>query len=229
MLRRTIESVEFEDFPVPHLNLNELLTIWTHNPSRHTLFEDVQGITFGSIIASLGLFFLNQAGLLTGGTAGLAFLVHYTSGVSFGLLFFLVNLPFYFLSWRRLGKVFTVKTFIAIALTSVLADLQARFLHIADINGLWSAFLGGVLLGFGLLALYRHRASLGGIGILGVYLQDKTGFRAGLTQMIFDGIILVFALLILDPRVVLASVIGAATLNMFVAINHRADRYIALQ
>ncbi len=214
---------------MPHLNLNELLTIWTHNPSRHTLFEDVQGITFGSIIASLGLFFLNQAGLLTGGTAGLAFLVHYTSGVSFGLLFFLVNLPFYFLSWRRLGKVFTVKTFIAIALTSVLADLQARFLHIADINGLWSAFLGGVLLGFGLLALYRHRASLGGIGILGVYLQDKTGFRAGLTQMIFDGIILVFALLILDPHVVLASVIGAATLNMFVAINHRADRYIALQ
>ncbi|MCO6187173.1 YitT family protein [Rhizobium sp. L1K21] len=214
---------------MPHLNLNELLTIWNDNPSRHTLIEDVQGIAFGAIVASLGLFFLNQAGLLTGGTAGLAFLVHYTSGFSLGSLFFLVNLPFYFLSWRRVGKVFTIKTFVAIALTSLLTDVQSRFLHISDINALWSAFLGGLLLGFGLLALYRHRASLGGVGILGVYLQEKTGFRAGLTQMIFDGIILVIALLLLDPRVVMASVIGAVTMNMFVAINHRADRYIAIR
>lgn len=214
---------------MPHLNLTELLTIWNDNPSRHTLIEDVQGIAFGSIIASLGLFFLNQAGLLTGGTAGLAFIIHYTTDLSFGLLFFLVNLPFYFLSWRRVGKVFTAKTFVAIALTSFLTDVQSRFLHISDINVIWSAFLGGLLLGFGLLALYRHRASLGGVGILGVYLQDKTGFRAGLTQMIFDGCLLIIAFLVLDPWVVLASVVGAATLNMFVAINHRADRYIALR
>ena len=212
-----------------HFNLHEILTLWNDNPSRHTLFEDVQGIVSGSIVASLGLFFLNQAGLLTGGTAGLAFLLHYVSDYSFGLLFFLVNLPFYILSWRRVGRVFTIKTFIAIALTSALTDVQSRFVPLGDINIVWSAFVGGLLLGFGLLALYRHRASLGGVGILAVYIQDKTGFRAGLVQMIFDGVILVLSLLALDPHVVLVSVLGAATLNVFVAVNHRADRYIALQ
>ncbi|MBY5808311.1 YitT family protein [Rhizobium leguminosarum] len=204
------------------------LGFWNTTATRHTPIEDVQGIFSGSLVAALGLYVLASAGLLTGSTAGVAFLLHYAFGANFGLAFFLLNLPFFYLSWKRLGMAFTIKTFIAIGLTSVLADVQSRFLSISSIHPAWAALLGGLLLGFGLLALYRHRASLGGVGILGIYLQERFGIRAGLVQLAIDMCVLAAAFFVTTPPVVFYSVFGAVVLNLFVAINHRADRYIAL-
>lgn len=204
------------------------LGFWNTSATRHAPIEDVQGIFSGSLVAALGLYVLASAGLLTGSTAGVAFLLHYAFGVNFGLAFFLLNLPFFWLSWKRLGMAFTIKTFVAIGLTSVLSDVQSRFFSISSIHPAWAALLGGLLLGFGVLALYRHRASLGGVGILGVYLQERFGIRAGLVQLAIDLCVLAAAFFVTTPPVVFYSVLGAVVLNLFVAINHRADRYIAL-
>ncbi len=209
-------------------NAKSAFGVWNTSATRHSWVEDVQGILTGSLISSLGLFCLSSAGLLTGSTAGIAFLLHYAIGVNFGLAFFVVNLPFFYLSLKQLGPVFTVKTFIAITLTSLLTNLQPLLFDVAHINALWSAVLGGILLGFGLLALYRHRASLGGVGILGIYLQERFGIRAGLVQLAIDLCVLAVAFAVTTPTVVICSVIGAIALNLFVAINHRSDRYIAL-
>jgi uncharacterized membrane-anchored protein YitT (DUF2179 family) len=204
------------------------LGFWNTSASRHTPLEDVQGIFSGSLVSALGLYVLASAGLLTGSTAGIAFLLHYTFGVNFGLAFFLLNLPFFYLSSKRLGIAFTIKTFVAIGLTSVLADVQSRFFEISSIHPAWAALLGGLLLGFGLLALYRHRASLGGVGILGIYMQERFGIRAGLVQLSVDMCVLAAAFFVTTPPVVIYSVLGAVVLNLFLTINHRADRYIAL-
>ncbi|MBB4573351.1 YitT family protein [Rhizobium lentis] len=204
------------------------LGVWNTSATRHSPIEDVQGIFSGSLVAALGLYVLASAGLLTGSTAGVAFLLHYAFGVNFGLAFFLLNLPFFYLSWKRLGMAFTLKTFIAIGLTSVMSDMQSRLFSISSIHPAWAALLGGLLLGFGALALYRHRASLGGVGILGVYLQERFGIRAGLVQLGIDLCVLAAAFFVTTPPVVFYSVLGALVLNLFVAINHRADRYIAL-
>ncbi|NLS18153.1 YitT family protein [Rhizobium sp. P40RR-XXII] len=209
-------------------NAKSAFGVWNTSATRHSWVEDIQGIICGSLISSLGLFCLSSAGLLTGSTAGIAFLLHYAIGVNFGLAFFVVNLPFFYLSLKQLGPAFTIKTFVAIALTSLLTNLQPLLFDVAHINALWSAVLGGILLGFGLLALYRHRASLGGVGILGIYLQERFGIRAGLVQLAIDLCVLAVALAVTTPFVVICSVIGAIALNLFVAINHRSDRYIAL-
>ncbi|WP_034859322.1 YitT family protein [Sinorhizobium sojae] len=202
--------------------------LWNTRPTRHTPMEDAQGIFSGSFVAALGLYFLASAGLLTGSTAGVAFLLHYATGANFGLAFFLVNLPFFYLSLKRLGPAFTIKTFIAIGLTSFLTDAQSRLFQIGEIHPGWAALIGGLLLGYGLLALYRHRASLGGVGILGIYLQERVGIRAGLVQLVIDMAVLAVAFAVTTPWIVAWSVLGAIVLNLFVAINHRADRYIAL-
>jgi uncharacterized membrane-anchored protein YitT (DUF2179 family) len=208
--------------------LKSALGIWNTGATRHSLVEDVQGIICGSIVSSLGLFLLSSAGLLTGSTAGVAFLLHYATSVNFGLAFFLVNVPFFYLSWKQLGRAFTIKTIIAIALTSLMTNLQPRLFEIGSIQPIWSAILGGILLGFGLLALFRHRASLGGVGILGIYIQERFGIRAGLVQLAVDMCVLAVAFAVTTPYAVLCSVLGAIVLNLFVAINHRSDRYIAL-
>ena len=209
--------------------LSKVSGFWNTSPTHHTLAEDFQGLLTGAMVSSLGFFLLAKAGLLTGGTAGVAFLIHYATGTSFGVWFFLVNLPFYYLSVRRVGWDFTVKTFGAIALTSAITEIQPHFLGLDKLDPVWASVLGGLLLGYGLLALYRHRASLGGVGILGIYLQDRFGIRAGLVQMIFDLGVLVAAFFMLDPFIVACSVLGAVVINLFVMINHRRDRYIVLR
>ncbi|MBP1851366.1 YitT family protein [Rhizobium halophytocola] len=207
--------------------ITDIMAAGKKNPARHTPLEDIQGILSGSMISALGLFLLGKVELLTGGMAGAAFLLHYWGGWSFGVLFFLLNMPFYILAFKRVGLDFTLKTFLAIGLTSGLVELQSRFISIQWMNPVWAAALGGLLLGYGLLALYRHRASLGGIGILAVYIQDRFGIRAGFVQLVHDLVIMALAFTVVSPEIVACSVLGAAVMNLFVAINHRSDRYIA--
>ncbi|MFN7102802.1 MAG: YitT family protein [Pseudorhizobium sp.] len=205
------------------------LGFYSADPSQHTLLEDTQGLATGALVAALGFYFLNQVGLLTGGTAGVAFLLHYAFGISFGLLFFLVNLPFYYLSFRRLGWAFSFKTFIAIGLVSLITEVEQRFLLIQYLHPAWAALMGGLLLGYGLLALYRHRASLGGVGILAIYIQDRFGIQAGLIQLAFDLCVMLCAFFVVSPEIVFWSFLGAVVLNIFLAINHRSDRYIVVR
>jgi uncharacterized membrane-anchored protein YitT (DUF2179 family) len=201
---------------------------WNPTPTRHTPLEDAQGVFASSMIAALGLALMGSAGLVASGTAGVAFVLYYLTGVSFGLYYTLVNIPFYFLALKRLGKGFTLKTILAVSLTSLITELQPHFVRIESVDPLWTAVLAGILLGFGLLGLYRHRASLGGVGILAVYLQDRFGWRAGLVQLAFDMVVLIAAFSVAAPFIVLCSVVGAVVLNLFLTINHRADRYIAM-
>ena len=86
---------------------------------RHSAFDDAQALLTGVLFVAIGLALFRQAGLLTGGTAGIAFVLHYATGTPFGLAFFLINLPFYALAWRRMGARFTLKTFAAVTLLAL--------------------------------------------------------------------------------------------------------------
>ena len=193
--------------------------------SDHSLFEDIQALVSGTLLFAFAIVLFRQAGLLTGGTAGLAFLGHYASDISFGLLYFLINIPFYIFGLLALGTAFTLKTFAAVALLSLYSEALPRWIHIERIDPVFAAIIGGLLAGAGLLMLVRHRASLGGLGVMAIYLQKKRGWSAGTLQMIADGFIVCGALAIVDPLRVGLSVLGALVLNMVLAINHRPGRY----
>jgi uncharacterized membrane-anchored protein YitT (DUF2179 family) len=196
-------------------------------PRRHTVLEDAQGLLTGTTLAGTGLVILTHLGLITGQTAGLALLLSYATGVSFAVLFFLVNLPFYWLGYKRLGLRFLIKTVICVVLISLFSAAFPQLLQIHTLDPLFGVVLFGVLTGAGLLAIFRHGASLGGVGILALYLQEKTGFRAGWTQLLVDACIFVAAFFIIDVRSVLLSLAGAIVVNLIVAVNHRRDWYVA--
>ncbi len=195
---------------------------------QHTLFEDAQALLTGTLFISLAVMLFNHAGLLTGGTAGLAFLLHYASGVSFGKLFFLINLPFYWLAWRRMGRAFTRKTFAAVALLSVLTEFQPLVLHIESLHPLYAALIGGLLMGAGFLMLFRHHASLGGVGIVALVLQRDRNWSAGKVQGVVDCAIVLAALFVVEPARIGYSLVGALALNLTLAVNHRPGRYVVV-
>lgn len=194
----------------------------------HNLIEDILAILTGTLLVSLGIALFNQVGLFTGGTAGLAFLIHYSTGYSFGIVFFLINLPFYWLAWQRMGWKFTLKTFCAVALVSILSALHPKMVQLSSLTPLYVALIGGSLMGVGFIVLFRHQASLGGINILALYLQDKHGIRAGKLQMGMDLCIVLASFLVVSPMVMAASIIGAIVLNLAIMLNHRPGRYMAV-
>lgn len=194
---------------------------------RHTFFEDVQGILIGATLVALAIQFLSQANLLTGQIAGLALVSSYMTNWSFGPIFFVLNLPFYVLAVRQLGWTFTLKTFAAVALMSTISELSPYVLTLDMVHPALGAVLGGVLAGIGLLSLFRHGATLGGIGIVALWLQDTRGIQAGNTQLMFDVFVFGLAFWIMPAEVVIWSLLGAVILNMIVTVNHRRDRYVA--
>lgn len=197
------------------------------DPAQHSLIEDSQGLAYGVTMAAVAIVLLTHLGLVTGQTAGLAVLISYATGWAFGVVFFVINIPFYYLGYRKMGLAFTVKTFVAVASLSALTLWLPGYFAFGAVNPWLGAVIFGLMSGSALLALFRHGASLGGIGILGLILQDRFGWRAGWVQLGFDAILFSVALTILEPASVAISFLGAVVVNLVIAINHRRDRYIA--
>ncbi len=195
---------------------------------HHSVAEDVQGMLLATLVASLGLAVFAKGGIMIGGMAGVAFLLHYALDWNFGLVFVLVNLPFYWLSVRRMGWEFTLKTFAAVGACGLLTDLLPRWAGYSHMAPLYSALVGGSLVGLGILFFIRHRASLGGVGILAVYLQRERGWSAGKVQMAFDAVLICVAFFVLTPQKVLYSAVGALMLSLVLMFNHRPHRYMGV-
>ena len=194
--------------------------------SRHNLFEDAQAILVAPLFMAFAVLLFRHAGLLTGGTVGIAFLIHYASGWPMGILVFAINLPFYIFAVRSMGWAFTLKTFISISLLAIYTEAIPGLISLQTINPLFAAIMGGFMAGIGLLMLIRHQASLGGLGVLAIYLQNTRGWRAGKVQMAADFIIVGAALLVRDPISVGLSIVGALALNLVIGVNHRSGRYM---
>ncbi|WP_375753085.1 YitT family protein [Vibrio sp. HN007] len=193
---------------------------------KHSLKEDWIAILTGTFVTAQGIFFLQSANLITGGTAGLALLFSQIMPASFGTLYFLCNCPFFYLGWKRFGKTFAINSVISGALVSFITDHLDTFIHLDKVNEVYCAIVGGLLMGLGMLILFRHRSSLGGFNIFCLLVQDKKGIPAGKVQMLIDCTILVASMFFIPGWMLVLSVLGAVVLNMVLAMNHKPARYI---
>jgi uncharacterized membrane-anchored protein YitT (DUF2179 family) len=195
-------------------------------PSRHKLHEDIFAMLIGTMLVSLGIVLYAKVMLTTGSTAGLALLLQYGTGIPFGWLFFAINLPFYVLAVLRMGWPFAIKTFVCVGLVSYFSAHIPEWLDITSVHPLFAALVGGGLMGLGILSLFRHKASVGGINILALYLQENFGIRAGYFQLGVDAIILLAACFVLPLDRVIYSILGALVLNFIIGFNHKPGRYV---
>ncbi|EWS63107.1 hypothetical protein Y695_03663 [Hydrogenophaga sp. T4] len=85
------------------------------------------------------------------------------------------------------------------ALVSACTTLAPKVVRFELLNPWVASVLGGFLIGFGLLALLRHQASVGGVNILAQWLQQAKGFSAGKVQMCVDLVVVLAAFWVLPP------------------------------
>lgn len=192
----------------------------------HSFAENVLGVLTGTFVVSLGLLFLTTSGAVTGGTAGLALLLAYAADVPFGVVFVLVNLPFFALAVVKKGVAFTARSLACVVLVSGFSELHHRLVDLAGLDAVYAVVAGNLLVGIGLLIVFRHGASLGGFNVLALLAQERLGWRAGYVQMGLDVCVVLAALAVVEPVDVLISALGAALLNLVLALNHRPGRYL---
>lgn len=194
---------------------------------QHSKIEDALAMLIGTFILSFAMTLLQQAGIMTGGTAGLSLLIHYITDLKFGVLFFLINIPFYYFAYKKMGIALVVKTFIAVALLAGFTEIIPQFFHLSDVNPIYATVFANVLMGVSFLILFRHRSSLGGINLLALYLQERFKIPAGKVQMGIDVVILLTSLLFVDWKLILISIFGVIILNSIILLNHKTTRYVA--
>ncbi|MCH7309769.1 YitT family protein [Acinetobacter sp. ANC 4805] len=194
---------------------------------RHSKIEDGLAMLIGTFILSFAMTLLQQASIMTGGTAGLSLLIHYITDLKFGILFFLINIPFYYFAYQKMGMALVIKTFIAVALLAGFTEIIPHFFHLSSVNPIYATIFANVLMGVSFLILFRHRSSLGGVNLLALYLQERFKIPAGKVQMAVDVVILLTSLFFVDWQLILVSILGVIILNSIILLNHKSSRYVA--
>jgi uncharacterized membrane-anchored protein YitT (DUF2179 family) len=193
---------------------------------KHNFWEDLFGITIGVVLLSVGIDILDKGEILTGGTAGLALLIAHQINSNVAIIYPLVSAPFLILSWFKKGKVFTLRTTLTVLYVSFLVSLIPNIFIVDVKNDLLASLIANIFLTMGLLALFRHSSSVGGFGVVALIAQEQFKFKAGYAQLILDLIVMAIALIYYSPSQVFVSLLGVVVLNIGLAVNHRADRYL---
>ena len=170
-----------------------------HSGVPHSRSEDVYAIIVGCVMIALGLAMLRAAGLVTGGIAGIALLLSYLVPLPTGVLFTVINIPFFLFAKAAMGSRFMWRT-IAVNGGIALFSTMARYgFRIVEVHPAFAAIAGGTVIGMGILALARHDAGVGGTGVVTLWLQRTRGWNAGRTQIAIDLAILAASFAVVAP------------------------------
>lgn len=153
-------------------------------------------ILAGSLILAFGVIgFLAPNNIATGGTAGLAIVLHHVFNLPIGVLMAIINVPLLLVSLKYLGKVFAIKTIVCIFFIVVFVDLLAGVVHLPSLsnNLLLATLYGGVTIGIGLGFIFKGGASAGGGTILAKIIASKTEIKTSTVILILDALVVVSA------------------------------------
>lgn len=192
----------------------------------HTFWDDMYGVTIGVLFCAMAVTLLKHGSLITGGVAGVALLLSKLLGQPPGLMVVLINVPFLVVAFVAMGRGFGFKTLIVCLLLGSAVEIVDRAVVIARIDSGFCALAGGTLLGMGILCLARHRASLGGTGVVVLWIQRKFGVNAGLSQLVFDVALFAISARLIAVCELLWSLAGTVAMNAIMFMWHRPGRYL---
>ncbi|SHI34293.1 Uncharacterized membrane-anchored protein YitT, contains DUF161 and DUF2179 domains [Clostridium cavendishii DSM 21758] len=147
-------------------------------------------VILGAFIVSVGLeIFLIPNNIIDGGITGISIMASYLTNLPLGVFIFVLNLPFFIMGYKQIGKTFAILTLIAVICLSI----SVSFLHpIPGITHdvLLATVFGGIIIGVGIGIIIRNGGSLDGTEIVAIMLDKKTAFSIGEIVMFFNLFIL---------------------------------------
>lgn len=149
--------------------------------AKRTLF-----IFIGAIMMAVGIeIFLVPNSIMDGGIVGISIILAKLTGVKLGLFLFVLNIPFFYLGYKQIGKTFAISTIFGITILSI----AATFFHPVTAftsDTLLAAVFGGIALGAGVGLVIRYGGSLDGTEILAILINKQLPFSVGEIVMFFN-------------------------------------------
>lgn len=163
-------------------------------------------IILGIVSAAFGLeSFLLPNKFIDGGATGISLLIAEVADTPLYILIMLVNIPFVVLGYRVIGKLFAVKTALAI-LGLALALFLVDFPEITQ-DKLLVAVFGGFFLGAGIGLSVRGGSVLDGTEVLAIYLSRKLGTTIGDIIILINVLVFLAAAYLLSIETALYSML----------------------
>lgn len=147
-------------------------------------------VTLGAILMAIGLeVFLIPNNVIDGGITGISIMLSHLTGLPLGIFIFVINLPFFFIGRKQIGKTFAITTLYGIIVLSVSTVL----LHtVPKLTGdiLLATVFGGIIVGVGVGLVIRNGGSLDGTEITAILINSRLPFSVGEIIMFFNIFIL---------------------------------------
>ncbi len=161
---------------------------------KHSIFAILRRavmITFGAILTGVALqIFLVPNQIIDGGIVGISIILSHLTGFSLGLFLFVLNIPFFFLGYKHIGKVFAYSSVLGITVLSLTTNFLQPIHVTATDDPLLTTVFGGITLGVGVGTVLRSGGSLDGTEILAIMFNKSIPFSVGETIMFFNIFIL---------------------------------------
>ena len=122
-----------------------------------------------------------------------------------------MSVPFVILGYLYFGKLYTLKTFLAMFATSFFTDLFREVLHLKPLTDdvLLAAVFGGMFIGIGVGLVIKGRSSTGSTSVVGEIVAQKTKFKAAEVLLVIDiSIMMAFIVAYGDLKKALYSILG---------------------
>jgi uncharacterized membrane-anchored protein YitT (DUF2179 family) len=155
-------------------------------------------VIIGAFLTAVGMnLFLIPANVYSSGFTGIAqllskVLTDYTPmNLSMGLLLLLLNIPVAILGWLKVGKSFTIYSFISVVLSSVFLEIIPVKQLSHDI--LLNAVFGGVIIAVGIGLTLKWGASTGGLDIIAMVLSRIKDKPIGPYMFLLNSLIILTA------------------------------------
>lgn len=160
---------------------------------KSRVFMRIIMVIIGAIIMALGLEqFLVPNKILDGGIVGISIIASHLFGIPLGVFIFILNIPFFFIGYKQIGKTFALSTALGITVLSIATIMLHPVAAFTD-DLLLSTVFGGVILGTGVGIVIRYGGSLDGTEIMAILFNRKLPFSVGEIIMFFNILIFIVA------------------------------------
>lgn len=143
-------------------------------------------LIIGATLAAVAIeLFLVPNSIIDGGIIGISLLLNQITGINFGILVFVINVPFLIFGYKYIGKNFFISSLFSILLLAII-EPSLKDIHIVTTEPLLATVFGGLLLGAGVGLVIRNGGALDGTEIMGILLSKKIPFSVGEIVMFFN-------------------------------------------
>ncbi|RMC46447.1 YitT family protein [Lactobacillus sp. ESL0230] len=165
---------------------------------RYNLLSKISASFFYSIAVAIALnLFWGPGHMYSSGITGFAQLINTLSErylpftLTTSAMYFALNVPLLLVAWFKIGHKFTFFTIITVILGSIMMRvLQPVNMHV---DPLVCAIFGGMINGLGTGFALKNGISTGGLDIVGIVVQKKTGTSYGKVSIFINLVIIAAA------------------------------------